>query len=186
MIDANETKYQKKILTIPNILSFFRVCLIPVIVWLYCFQEDYLLTTILLVVSGVTDVVDGIIARKFHMISDFGKVFDPIADKLTQFVMLICLVTRFRYMVIPAALMFVKELLAAITGFFTVRKSGVVMGAVWHGKVTTFLLYGLMLVHILWFNIPMVISNILIAVCSLMMLYSAVQYSIRNFKVLAS
>ena len=72
MSDNNTGKYQKKIITVPNMLSLFRLCLIPVIVWLYCFRKDYFLTTITLALSGATDIADGIIARKFNMISDLG------------------------------------------------------------------------------------------------------------------
>ena len=56
---------QNKILTIPNLLSFFRLCLIPVFMWLYCVEENFLWTGILLVASGVTDTVDGFVARHF-------------------------------------------------------------------------------------------------------------------------
>ena len=94
-------KYKHKIITIPNVLSFFRLLLIPVIVWLYIVKKDPLWTTGILVLSGVTDVVDGIIARKCNMISDFGKAFDPVADKLTQIAMLFCLVSRFKWMLLP-------------------------------------------------------------------------------------
>ena len=100
---------QSKILTIPNLLSFFRLCLIPVFMWLYCVERNYLWTGIILIISGLTDTVDGIIARKFNMISDLGKVLDPIADKVTQAAMLFCLLTRFPLMIAPLALMVVKE-----------------------------------------------------------------------------
>lgn len=80
MQDSIESGYKNKILTIPNVLSFFRLCLIPIIVWLYISKEDYFWTLMVLLFSGLTDVVDGIIARKCNMISDFGKAFDPIAD----------------------------------------------------------------------------------------------------------
>lgn len=96
-----ENKYKNKILTIPNILSFLRLCLIPVIVWLYVDKQDYLWALLVLILSGITDIVDGIIARKCNMISDFGKAFDPIADKLTQMATLYCLISRFSYMLIP-------------------------------------------------------------------------------------
>ena len=102
--------------------------------------------------SGVTDVVDGYIARHFGMISDFGKVFDPIADKLTQVVMLYCLITRFPLMILPFIIMVIKETFAGVTGLLTVRKLNKVLGAVWHGKVTTLLLYAMMLVHLIWYN----------------------------------
>ena len=63
---------QSKILTIPNILSFFRLCLIPVIMWLYCVEENYFWAGGILILSGITDTVDGFVARRFHMASDLG------------------------------------------------------------------------------------------------------------------
>ena len=66
--------YQDKIITIPNVLSFFRLCLIPLIIWLYCFKREYVLTILVYGVSGLTDVIDGAIARKFNKISNFGKI----------------------------------------------------------------------------------------------------------------
>ena len=91
---------KKDVFTIPNILSFFRILLIPVIVVLYCVYQKYLISTLIIVISGITDVVDGKIARKFNMISDFGKFIDPVADKLTQAAMLFCLMTRYPEMLI--------------------------------------------------------------------------------------
>ena len=72
----------KQILTIPNILSLLRLALIPFIVWSYSIKK-FIASAILIVISGITDVVDGFIARKFNMVSDLGKALDPIADKLT-------------------------------------------------------------------------------------------------------
>ncbi len=179
-------KYRKKILTIPNILSFFRLCLIPLIVWLYCVKKDYLMTTLVLILSAITDIADGIIARHFGMISDFGKAFDPVADKLTQFAMLLCLTFRFRLMIIPCAILFLKELFSGIVSLIAIHHSGEVMGAVWHGKVTTALLYGTMILHLVWFNIPSAVSSLLILLCTAMMLLSAVLYAIRNFSAIYS
>lgn len=79
-----QRSYQNKILTIPNVLSFFRLCLIPVIIWMYCSKRDYVRTAVILLLSGATDILDGFIARRFNMVSDLGKVLDPVADKLTQ------------------------------------------------------------------------------------------------------
>ena len=103
----NTNSTQKKIVTIPNILSFFRLCLIPVIIWLYIGEKNYLWAGIVLILSGATDLADGFIARHFHMISDLGKVLDPVADKLTQAAMLFCLCTRFPLMILPLVLMIV-------------------------------------------------------------------------------
>ena len=178
--DSTNT-YQKKIITIPNILSFFRLCLIPVIVWLYTVKQDHFLTLIILVLSGVTDIVDGIIARKCNMISDFGKAFDPVADKLTQMAMLFCLVSRFPYMMIPFVLLVVKEVFTGITALITIKRTNTVKGAVWHGKLTTVALYSMMAIHLLWYNIPRAVSLILVGICIGIMLMSFILYAIQNF-----
>ena len=75
---------QNKILTIPNLLSLFRLLLIPAIIWLYTVRKDYFTAGALLILSGLTDLADGFIARRFNAVSNVGKILDPIADKLTQ------------------------------------------------------------------------------------------------------
>ena len=184
MTTDNTNTYQKKIITIPNILSFFRLCLIPVIVWLYTVKQDHFLTLIILVLSGVTDIVDGIIARKCNMISDFGKAFDPVADKLTQMAMLFCLVSRFPYMMIPFVLLVVKEVFTGITALITIKRTNTVKGAVWHGKLTTIALYSMMAIHLLWYNISRTVSLILVGICIGIMLMSFILYAIRNIKAI--
>ena len=183
----NHTKEhcKNKIITIPNVLSFFRPCLIPLIIWQYIFKHNYEIALYLLVLSGLTDIADGIIARTFDMVSDFGKAFDPIADKLTQIAMLLCLVTRFHNMWLPLLLLIGKEVFAGVTGLMMVRK-GVILGADWHGKATTVLLYGTMIVHLAWVNISAAASNILIGACTAMIILSAILYGIRNLKFLLS
>ncbi len=104
------SNYGKKIITIPNMLSFFRICLIPVIVWLYGVEHDYVWAGCILILSGITDIMDGYIARHFHMVSNLGKILDPIADKLTQGVLLICLVLQFHLMIVPLILLIAKEI----------------------------------------------------------------------------
>lgn len=183
MVD-NQTNTQKKIITIPNILSFFRICLIPVFIWLYCEKQDYVGTLIVILISGATDVVDGFIARTFNMISDVGKVLDPVADKLTQVSMLGCLLTRFPFMWVPFILMFLKEIGMGISGFLAIRKTGTVYGAKWHGKVNTCLLYAMMILHIIWYNIPEMLSNATIFICVVMMLISFVLYASHNIKAI--
>ena len=179
-----EERYKHKIITIPNILSLFRLLLIPVIMWLYIVKEDPVLTTVILALSGITDIVDGIIARKCHMVSDFGKAFDPVADKLTQIAMLFCLVSRFKWMLLPLCVMVIKEITAGILGLLVIRKTGKVAGAVWHGKATTVSLYSMMIVHLMWFNIPGIVSGILVGACTALALLSAFMYSRENVRIL--
>lgn len=184
MSTENTHPYQKKIITIPNLLSFFRLSLIPFIFRFYCVKKDYLGTTLLLLLSGATDVADGIIARKFNMVSDFGKAFDPIADKLTQIVTLFCLVTRFPRMLFPLVILSIKEALAATLNMITIKKTGEVLGAVWHGKLCTVLLYSMILLHLLWYNLPAKVSGGTILLCTAMMFLSSVLYSLRNIRQL--
>ena len=179
-----EEGYKHKIITIPNILSLFRLLLIPVIMWLYIVRKDPVWTTVILALSGITDIVDGIIARKCHMVSDFGKAFDPVADKLTQIAMLFCLVSRFKWMLLPLCVMVIKEVTAGILGLLVIRKTGKVDGAVWHGKATTVSLYSMMIIHLIWYNIPGVISGILIGACTALALLSAFMYSRENVRIL--
>ena len=79
-------------------LSVVRLLLIPVIVWLYCGKQEYTAAVVVILLSGITDIADGIIARKYHMVSDFGKILDPIADKLTQAAIILCLTYNYPLM----------------------------------------------------------------------------------------
>lgn len=178
--NEQHSKYQKKIFTIPNILSFFRLCLIPVIAWLYASEHNYLLAGIILILSGITDVADGFIARHFNMVSDLGKILDPVADKLTQGVMLICLVLRFKLMLIPLILMAIKEIYMSVSGIIIIQRKGVVKSADWHGKAATFILDLTMVLHIFWLEITPAVSTALIAACSVMIIVSFVFYAMRN------
>lgn len=170
----------KRILTIPNLLSFFRLLLIPVFIWSYRVKEDRFLATGILLLSGVTDIVDGIIARKFNMVSDFGKVLDPVADKLSQIAMLYCLLSVFPLMMIPLIATIVKGLYMIFSGLLVIKRTGVVDGADWHGKAATVLLDAMVVVHLLWPQIPKVVSNILIAASTVMVLISFAAYAMRN------
>jgi cardiolipin synthase len=180
----NFKDYKDKIITIPNILSLFRLCLIPLIIWLYCVEGKYGWTFLVVVISGLTDVIDGFIARRFNMISDFGKVFDPVADKLTQIAIIVCLLTRFWYMAIPLAIFLVKEVGMGVVALVAAKKTHTIKGADWHGKVNTVLFFVVMSVHLAWYNIPPALSFVLICLSTAMMLFSAVMYTIRNSRML--
>ncbi len=172
----------KQIFTIPNILSFVRILLIPIIIYLYCAKSNYLWALIILAISGLTDVIDGFIARKFNMITDFGKFIDPLADKSTQIAVLICLVSRFKLMLLPLVILLVKEVFALILRYVAFKKTGEIKSAEWHGKVSTILLYVLMGIHIMWFNVNMTLSIILILLVSAVMIFSCSLYSLSTIK----
>ena len=174
-------KYKDKILTIPNILSFVRILLIPLIIWLYLGPKSYVATSIVVIISGLTDVVDGFVARKFNMISDVGKVLDPFADKATQLVVIILLATRFPLMIMPIVLTLIKESFMALTGYLVIKKCDIVLGAHWHGKLATAVLTATMVLHLVWYDIIPVLSNVMICVSGALILLSLTLYAKRNF-----
>ncbi|MCY7325265.1 MAG: CDP-alcohol phosphatidyltransferase family protein [Microbacteriaceae bacterium] len=88
MDDANRTEVSSRIFTLPNCLSFVRLALVPVFLVLLI-GGDYVLALVTLVVSSVTDFLDGLIARRFNQISRLGQLLDPAADRLFIFATLI-------------------------------------------------------------------------------------------------
>lgn len=140
--------YMKKIFTIPNILSMIRIIMIPVVVASY-FKGNYMLTIILLLLSGLTDVVDGFIARRFNLITNVGKILDPIADKLTQFTVIVCLAWHHAILIPVAAIMFAKELLTLIGAVLFVKHGNATPYARWWGKMTTVILYATMVLFVI-------------------------------------
>ncbi len=182
--DTKKSIFSKEqILTIPNMLSFLRLALIPVILWLYLTGE-LVWAAVVIVLSSITDIVDGYIARTFNMISDFGKAIDPVADKLTQIAVLFCLVTRFPLMLLPLIIMIIKEVSSFILRLVLFKKTDIVVGAVWHGKLNTVVLHSIILLHVLWISIPAEVSAACISASVTIMLISFVLYTIDGAKLL--
>lgn len=175
-----EKSLRQQIFTVPNILTYVRFLLIPLIIWLYCGKQSPEWTAAVVILSGITDVVDGFIARRFDMITDLGKAMDPIADKLTQISVLFCLTTRFPMLLAPLGLMIVKELTSLSVRAVILKKTGQVQGAVWHGKLNTVVIHSVMLLHIVWYDIPSFVSWISVCVSMLIMSVSFALYSIEN------
>ena len=124
---------------LPNILTVLRLLLIPVIVF-YIFTGNYILAFIFFTVSGITDIADGFIARKFNLISNFGKLMDPLADKLTQIATLASLVFTNIIPVWILLIVFLKEFIMICGASFLYGKD-VVVYSKWYGKLATVLLY---------------------------------------------
>ena len=186
MNEHTSSERENRIITIPNILSVCRILMIPVFIWAYCFRKEYLLAFLILCLSGTTDLVDGFIARMFHMVSNLGKALDPIADKVTQGAVLLCLGIRFPQMFFLAGLLAAKEITTGLMSLSAIRKTKEVKSADWHGKITTCLLYFTMLLHILWGEIPQTASLFLTVVCVIVMTVSFVMYFRRNIALLRS
>ncbi len=136
--------WKKEILTIPNLLSLFRLILVPVYVVIYLSATEpihYTIAGLILAVSCLTDLIDGKIARHFNMISTVGKILDPLADKVTQFTLTVCLAIKHPVLWIIASLLVVKEFFQLIAGAIFLRKGKMLTGALMSGKVCTTVLF---------------------------------------------
>lgn len=136
--------WKKEIFTIPNVLSFFRLALIPLYIDIYLNAQEphhYYLAAAILAVSCLTDLIDGKIARHFNMITTLGKILDPIADKATQFTLIVCLAVRYPFLWYLTALFVVKESFQLIAGGITWRKGKILNRALMSGKICTTILF---------------------------------------------
>ena len=142
-------------MSIPNMLSVFRIVLIPVFLTAYFMFPDYIwLSAIILLISGLTDVVDGIIARKCNMITQLGKILDPLADKLTQASVGIALCIRHPELIPFVIIFVVKERLMLVGGCVLVKSGKTIRSSKWFGKAATVVLYTIMIIIILFPSLP--------------------------------
>lgn len=124
---------------IPNALTILRFILIPFIV-VYIVQDKYIEAFVFLTISGLTDVLDGIIARKFNFITNFGKLIDPLADKTTQISILVTLALKNIIPMWILVIVFVKEFVMVAGASFLYGKE-LVVSSKWYGKLATVLFY---------------------------------------------
>ena len=170
-----------RIFTLPNMLSFFRLALIPLIVYLHE-SGAYWWAFGMLLLSGATDVIDGWIARTFHLVSDFGKAIDPVADKLTQIAVLLCLMPMKCWWVV-GVLVF-KECFIGVMTLIALKKTHSVYSAGWYGKLCTVVIYLSMFILILWRDATptfVLVDSIVIAATIIL---SFVKYFAYFFKII--
>ena len=174
-------------MTIPNVLSLFRIFLVPLflIVYLTGHEQPYfLISALILLISGITDVLDGFIARKFKMTSELGKVLDPFADKLTQIAILAALVIKHPKLIFVVAIYFAKELAMLIGGLIILKNKIPMASSKWFGKIGTLLFYVATLV-IVAFPSLLTEDGILMVIggVTLYMLFTLVMYVPVFFKL---
>ncbi|MBQ7935803.1 MAG: CDP-alcohol phosphatidyltransferase family protein [Clostridia bacterium] len=178
-----KTRFHGQFFSIPNILSYVRFAMIPTIVWVYCGVQNYVLAAILMTVSGATDIVDGWIARHFQMITDWGKIVDPIADKLTQIAIAFCLAWRFVPMRYLLVLLVLKELYMGIIGMVFIHKTDTVEGSVWYGKMTTVLFFLVTITLVLVPDLPDLGVLLLVLTESAAIILSMILYTARYLRL---
>ena len=172
-------KWKKEIITIPNLLSLFRIILIPVYINIYLDakeDQEYLLAGSILALSCLTDMVDGFIARRFHMISNVGKVLDPMADKLTQLALILSLSAKYTVLYPVLALFLIKEFFQFGALIFFAQKGKVLPGALFAGKICTTVLFVSLILLVLFPRIPTQAVQLLTLIDAGFLLYSFGSY----------
>ncbi len=170
--------------SIPNLMSAFRILLIPVFVLVYFLVPDSSWICIgILALSGLTDVVDGIVARKCNMITPLGKVLDPVADKLTQAAVCISLSISHPKLLILLAVFAVKELTMMGGGIYLLKSGKKPISAKWFGKLCTCVLFAVFLLILLFPDMGDGALYALIGIAVIFALFSLMMYISEFFKI---
>ena len=171
--------WKKEVFTIPNLLSLFRLVLIPVYVHIYLnakVERDYLLAGIILTVSCLTDAVDGKLARHLNQISNLGKLLDPVADKFTQLAITICLSTRYPVLLKVLVLFLIKEFFQLFAMVMNLCKGKMLDGALMAGKVCTTVLFTSLILMVLMPNLGVMWVDIIATVDCVFLAVAFLQY----------
>lgn len=176
--------WKKDIFTIPNLLSLFRLVLIPVYATVYLNATEnyqFILAGVILAISCLTDMIDGKIARKYNMITTLGKILDPLADKLTQLTLTICLSMKYPVLYPVLGLFVMKELFQLVLGVVFLRKGKMLPGALMAGKVCTTVLFVSLIVLVLMPDINPAAVTIIAIVDAIFLTISFISYAMAYF-----
>ena len=190
----------RDITKLPNILTLARIALIPVFVIVFLWEDGfikntavesqtngYLLAAIIVIISGITDAADGFIARRFNMITDLGKALDPLADKLTQAAIVVCLIIRYRsiwwLLVGLFFIIFIKEITMLVVGLMFLKKGQDLGGAKWFGKFATIVFYILVIILIGAPSMDIVVAVLMIGIVTGFTLISFILYMREYFRL---
>ena len=129
-----------RILTIPNVITLVRLLCLPVYLWLLLGEDERVKAAILLAALGATDWMDGYIARRFHQVSDLGKVLDPVADRLLFFVGIGGIIAVDGAPLWFSVIVLVREVLVGGTTLVIAALGARRIDVTWFGKAGTFCL----------------------------------------------
>lgn len=128
-------------MNVPNILTIIRFLIIPIFGY-FLYTREFVIAAVLFIAAGVTDVLDGYIARKYNLVSSWGKIADPVADKLMQLTALLLLSVVIKIIPIEFLLIIlIKETLMGIGALVLYKQDNYVVSANWYGKLTTVVFY---------------------------------------------
>ncbi len=172
--------------SIPNLLGYTRILLSFLYIYLFykaIHGQGFMPAIIVLIVSGMTDFLDGRIARKYDMVTRWGKILDPIADKVSLGAIILSLSFVHREIIFLGVFYALKEMLMALAGIYSVRIGCEVEGAMWYGKICTFVTY--IILFILLINPKMKSSFVysFVATDFVLMAFSLYNYIIYFVKI---
>lgn len=176
------TNWRKEIQTIPNLLSIFRILLLPIYLYFVLRQSFYVAGTII-VVSGLSDYLDGVIARRYNQVTDLGKVLDPFADKLTQLFLILSMAWYRPWLWLLFGLFLIKEGFMFVAGLIELSKNIKLSGAKWYGKVATAVIYVGMILLLLFPELPTLWVRVIFAVITYGLLQSFILYAVEYRKM---
>lgn len=173
--------------TIPNILTLLRLVAIPVMAWFILAGQDYLLESfIMFLLIWITDLLDGLIARKFNQMTDFGKLFDPLVDKIFQLTLAVVMSIAGRLPWWVPVILAVKEIMMVAGSAVLFRRRKMVVYAKWYGKVST-VLFVLAFALLFWLpSEPDYLPGLIFLPPLLWTLYAYVRYGITYFKIISN
>ncbi len=160
---------------IPNIITTFRLFLVPVFAYYMLMTDNIWVACTVFIISGISDVIDGIIARKCDMITDTGKVYDPLVDKLMQITVLFALFAR-EFIPLWAILIIIAKELAMICVALVFYLKKIIVQSKWFGKMTTVIFYAVILILVIFPNTPFILQTALLVILVGSMLFSAIGY----------
>lgn len=163
---------------IPNILTTVRLVIIPFFAYFMLFKENFWLSAGLFLFSGITDVVDGWIARKFNMITDVGSVYDPLVDKLMQITAVVCMAIKGIVPFWVICFVAVKEISMIIVGLVLYVKK-IVVHSNWYGKAATVFFYAVIFVLIVFPEINYAAKMVLLTLLIAVMVFAAIGYLVK-------
>lgn len=168
---------KRELFYVPNILTYIRFVLIPIFIYQYL-TGNHSGAVLCLVLSIVSDFLDGKTARAFNQVSELGILLDPVADKFTQGAAVICLGIRYPMLWYLFAIEFIKEAFMAIAGAVTIRKKHLKFGgAKWYGKVGTGITDGTLLLLLVFPQMPENIRLSLVVFCGTWMIVTLMLYA---------
>lgn len=172
-------------------MSLFRIVLVPFLAY-YLIHRELVQAIVTLVLSGLSDMLDGFVARRFNQVTEFGKMLDPLADKLTQATIAVCAAVLFPTVRLLLALLVLKEFLMLCGAVYLLKQGKRPCAAKWFGKVSTTLFYlstgGIILMETLHVpeNISRPVSLLALGVTVAFMIYSFLRYFGLFWKILHS